>query len=214
MNLKLREEIKQSLIPKPFVPWKPDHIQLKRNSMRQPFGGHHFEDRSVMFKADSFDELVEKIRDFRIANGIQVGNPSEEVLIYYAKNWPWLVEEDKCPPKQRINERYDTWRNFIFGMKKTPIRKYANEREMRTRYETCEKCKYRKRVNPKEKDEFDALKAKIFVLCRGSMICGMDQFCDLHQAPIPVLLAAETTKDLIPPKDGNGSEDCWIKSVP
>jgi len=190
------------------------NLRLKENSMRIPFGGHHFKDRAIMFKADSFDELVDKIRVFRIANSVKVGNPEEEILIYYAKNWPWLVEENPEPEETKENPRYEKWRDFIFGMKKTPIRKYANEREMRTRYETCEKCKYRKRVNPKERDEFDALKAKIFVLCRGSMICGMDQFCDLHQAPIPVLLAAETTKDLIPPKDGNGSEDCWIKSVP
>ena len=190
------------------------NLRLKENSMRIPFGGHHFKDRAVMFKAEAFDELVGKVRDFRIANGIKIGNPEEEILIYYAKNWPWLVEEN---PEQQItkeNPRYDKWRDFIFAMKKTPIRKYANDREIRTRYETCEKCKFRKKVTPRDKDEFEALKQKVFVFCRGSMVCGMDQFCDLHQAPIPVLLAPETTKDLLPPKDGNGSADCWIKSVP
>jgi hypothetical protein len=190
------------------------NLKIKENSMRIPFGGHHFKDRAITFKADSFDELVEKIRDFRIANSVKVGNPEEEILIYYAKNWPWLVEEDPEPEEPTKNPRYEKWRDFIFGMKKTPIRKYANDKEIRNRYETCEKCKFRKKVIPTDKDEFEALKQKVFVFCRGSMVCGMDQFCDLHQAPIPVLLAPETTKDLIPPKDGNGSAECWIKSVP
>lgn len=209
--LKLKQEIAEGLKPKPFVPWSPDHIQLKRNSMRQPFGGHHFAEKSITFKAESFDDLVGKVRDFRIANGIKVGSPEEDILIYYAKNWPWLVEEDKCPPKRQTNERYDKWSEFILRIKKSPIRKYANDKDMRIRYETCEKCKFRKKIQARDKDEFNALKQKVFVSCRGLMICDMDQFCDLHQAPIPVLLAADSPREVLPKKDGNTAPECWIK---
>jgi DNA-directed RNA polymerase subunit RPC12/RpoP len=186
-------------------------LRLKSNSMKLPIGGHHFVERSITFKAESFEDLAEKVRDFRLNNSIPIGDVENDILLYYANNWPWLVEEDPEQVSVKKNDLYDKWRDWAFGAKKRPIRKFVTDKEMALRYETCKECPYRVTIKPKHRDEYDAIMRKIFAYARGSMVCESNQFCRLHSVGIPVLLAADSPKEVLPMKDGQSHPKCWIK---
>ena len=186
-------------------------LKLKKNSMKLPVGGHHFTERSITFKADNFEDLADKVRDFRLANAIPIGDVESDILIYYAKNWPWLVEEDDKPESVKKNDLYDKWRDWAFEAKKRPIRKFVNDKEMAARYETCKTCPHSTPIKPKHRDEYEAIMRKIFAYSRGSMVCKCNQFCRLHSVGIPVLLAADSPREVLPKKDGNTAPECWIK---
>jgi hypothetical protein len=73
-------------------------LEFKPNLVRQPTGGWHFYEGINCLRAPSSAALIKKMREYRIRNGLPVGDPKRELIDFCALNWPNLVQISDDPP--------------------------------------------------------------------------------------------------------------------
>lgn len=186
-------------------------LKLNRNQKREPIGGHQFVERSITFKGDTFDEVVEKIRDFRITNCLPVGDPEQEVLIHYVKNWPYMVTDDKGATWGTENLMFMAWRKWISDTWRTPPKKMVTTKEAVPRWEKCRSCPHNKKLDWEETDESSELKRRAFILRKGIDAPTDIGFCALHSADLGVITFIDNARDFSQkPKDKGDYPSCWI----
>lgn len=183
---------------------------LKKNSHKAPYGGHQFNELGTVLRGDSFDELVEKLKNFRLMNARQLGKPDQDILHYYAENWPWLVErtEGEFVP---TDANFESWKSWIHGIwNKAPSRIVATA-EAKTRWAVCEKCPFNRPMQFEDSPEVAELKRRAFLLKRGIDVPSNIGFCAVHRADIGVLSFIDNPEDFSKKRTKGGSyEDCWV----
>lgn len=184
--------------------------KLNQDQKRLPFGGHHFYDKGFMIKGETVKEVVGKITDYRLNNNRPIGNPEQEVLEYYALNFPWMVKKDNEEvPKE--NESYALWRKWVQKTWTNPPKKLITTKEASFRWDVCKKCPHNKPINWPESDESTQITRKAFLLRQGMEIPEELGFCSLHNVDIGVLTFIETPKDYSEQKkDTPGYPSCWV----
>jgi hypothetical protein len=132
--------------------------RLKEPLVHAISGDHHFPDPcGFTFRADDFPALLSKITQYRLQNGLPVGDPEQEVLTFYAKSFPWSVIEedgrkvlsqkhttlfdnpDTNPAKvsQSLQERLYAWVNQVW---RNPPAKLLAPQEAASRVSACKNC--------------------------------------------------------------------------
>lgn len=188
-------------------------LTLNKNQMRLPVGGHHFIENGVTIKGETFDEVVKRVREFRIANNITVANPEQEVLLFYAKNWPWMVKG--IPEAYQENEpvAYRQWRDWAQRLWNRPPDKVVTNKEAIERQSICEKCQFNS-VNKwtGSKSEVSAINRRMFILRRGEHVNQGVGFCSLHKWDNSVSTFLEQAEKFsAKEKDSTKPEACWVK---
>jgi len=120
-------------------------------------GDHHFSDPSsgILFRTDDFPALLAKITDYRVGNGLPMGDPEQEVLQFYAKSFPWSVIEEKSgkilsdtngsvidnpdtnPANLSQSERLYRWVNEVW---RNPPTTLLHSEDATSRVSYCQKC--------------------------------------------------------------------------
>lgn len=182
---------------------------LKKNSMKIPHGGHHFSQCGITFKAETFDQLKDKVHKFRVINSLPIGKPDQDILNFYAENWPWLVERVE---DQHGNEDVNMtgWRDWVLKTWSKPPVKTLSKAEAATRWKICEKCPFNRAIDFWETEEVKELKKKVFLLKRGIDTPSNLGFCAIHRADIGVLSILDSPEKFSSKRKKGGSyKDCW-----
>lgn len=186
-------------------------LKINKDQMRLPFGGHHFYEDGLMMKGDTFDEVKEKLTDFRLNNNRPLGNPGQDILLYYAVNFPWVVKEDENEIPEESQSFLD-WRAWIQKTWNRPPKKTIVTKEAEMRWVICMACPHNVPTsNGNRKIEVDQLKRKAFILRRGVKIPSDLGFCSLHRFDLGVATFIETPKDHSEQqKDTPNYPSCWV----
>lgn len=187
-------------------------LKLNPNQKRQPIGGHQFVEKGVTFTGDTFKEVVEKIYNFRTTNCLVLGDPEQDILVYYARNWPFMVMDDSVAIKTISPDRLFLWRQWIVEAWSKPPHKLVSGKEAAARWEICENCPFNKRLDWKETNETAELSRRAFLLRRGMTAPSFLGFCSLHNADLSVFTFIDNPEAFSKKKkDGEKVEGCWLK---
>jgi len=189
-------------------------LKLNKDQMRRPIGGHHFTIHSITFRDETFDGLLEKIKEFRVANMVPIGDPHEEVLQYYADYFPYMVQADGKPYNPKIDGDYDLWARWIGRAWRNPPKSIVATKEAEMRMDTCRTCPHNKPIDIKKTPESQALNQRAYLLRRGYERPKDIHFCALHKADISVLSFC-TAPDALSEKESSAEPQasCWVGSL-
>ena len=185
-------------------------LELNKDAHREPIGGHQFPSHGIMFRSDTFKELVEKLKTFRLVNGLKLGNPEQEILQHYAKNWPFLVKQAGSEEVHEGNT-LDAWRMWVYDTWNDPPKKYIVEKEARERMAICAICEYRMGRPEGSKEEVESIDRRAFLLRKGIAVDEKIKFCACHLWDIPIAsLIDDPKKYSNQPKDEGCPPNCWV----
>jgi hypothetical protein len=188
-------------------------LKLKENQKRQPVGGHHFTSHSTTFKGDTFYDVVKKLRQFRLINGLPVGDPAQEVLNYYAKNWPFMVMVSEENPTRVTKEEYVKWREWVQKTWENPPKKTITTKEAKLRWDVCLKCPFNKQFSWEGTDESAEITRRAFILRKGIEVPIGLGFCGLHSADLSVFVWIDNSKEFSSNKEEKQPSECWVGAL-
>jgi hypothetical protein len=118
-------------------------LRINTNHHSQPEGGWSYPApdgpsfSSDKVGAPGLKELLSKIRDYRISNGIPEGDPAHDVAMKYAVTCPWLIFEEEGEAK--VSSEQERW---VLQMWKSYPQPLAEVRVRDDRFEQCLKCQH------------------------------------------------------------------------
>lgn len=139
---------------------------------QQPPSGHWFPDPSgYTIRAKSLKELVEAVKSYRAANCLPLGNPEADVERFYARQWPWLVDNRK-PITEAEESPHSAWLNRIW---RNPPRKWARDDEHGSRMAICAQCPHYVDLMEISQEE----RRRVAVISSGRSNC-LTGYCTAH----------------------------------
>lgn len=192
----------------------PRSMKLKLNphQKRLPFGGHHFREDGIMLKGEAFKDVEELLRDFRLMNGRPVGNPSQDIIIYYAQKFPWMVMTDHdATPDEPEEYDYVCWRDWITSVWGKVQNKFITRKEASFRWEKCNGCPNNVGKTWKSSAEATEFERKSLLLRRGEKTPENYCYCALHRADVSVASFLESPRDLSRKLPNSAEQEgCWF----
>lgn len=171
-------------------------------------GGHHYPiPDGPEVTGESVQELVNKVIEYRVLNGLGIGDPLVEITAYYAVNYPFAVEsgDREEPPKlDKLTERVYRWVNYLWAH---PPKEFVQADEAERRQKICEECRWRTDPTEDESRSHEEAERRIFLLSRGSLGPDESGRCrwHCHDNRLACLLPMENL-------DPDGSpKECWVK---
>jgi hypothetical protein len=186
-------------------------LKINKDQMRLPLGGHHYYEDGLSLKGDTFEEVREKLSDFRLNNNRPVGNPGQDILIYYAVNFPYMVREDETEIPQETKV-FTRWRAWVQKTWTHPPKKTLTTKEASFRWDVCKTCPHNLPIiSGLKHSEFEQITRKAFMLRRGAKIPQELGYCSLHHFDLGVATFIETPKDHSERrKDTPDYPSCWV----
>lgn len=186
-------------------------LKLREHQQLRPIGGHHFIAHSIRFEGDTLVEVVRKVTDYRINNLKPVGNPKQEVLMYYLRNWPFMVDEDEgAAPPDPVQEETEAWVNWVRRQWLKPAPKTITPKEAAIRSDICIRCPFNKPIEAITEEQTD-LKRKAFLLRKGNAVPAKLGFCSLHRWDTPSAIFLEVPASASGKlKDTPSHPGCWV----
>ncbi len=163
-----------------------------------------------MFRGESFDEVKDKLTKFRLNNGLHAGNPEQEILLHYAKNWPYMVKEDREATTDHLDEKFVQWRDWVGKTWRNPVKKVVTNKEAANRWEVCQKCPMNTKRDWAETDESVELARRVFIMKAGRDTPSDLGFCSCHKADLSVLPFMDKPKEYSSRKEGELPPACWV----
>jgi hypothetical protein len=87
--------------------------------------------------APGLKEVIKQMKDYRVANGLPVGDPEHEIAMHYAPSFPWLVKESADLDEPIVKSEawiHQTWKSPSFELAEIMVRE--------DRFEQCEGCPF------------------------------------------------------------------------
>lgn len=186
-------------------------LKINKDQMRLPFGGHHYVENGHMLKGETFDEVKTKLTDYRLNNNNPVGNPGQDILAYYAVNFPWMVREDPTEMPEE-SENFIDWRAWVQKTWVKPPKKMLTSKEASFRWEVCKGCKFNQPIEQGHKPaEFEQITRKALLLRRGVKIPQELGYCCLHRFDLSVATFIETPRDHSEKSTSSPNHpSCWV----
>lgn len=186
-------------------------LKLNKDQKRLPLGGHHFYENGLMIRGETLSEVDKKLGEFRLNNNRPMGRPDQDILTYYAVNFPWMVKEDTSEVDPEPVE-FIGWRDWVQKTWIRPPKKTLTTKEATYRWDVCKVCPHNVPIKPGHRTaEFDQLKRKTFMLRRGAKIPSELGYCSLHRFDLGVATFIETPKDHSEiQKDTPNYPSCWV----
>lgn len=188
--------------------------KLNANAQRKPIGGHHFTTHGQIIKSDTFEELIEAVKEYRLANSFDLGDPEAEVLGYYESIAPWLVVDDGKPSRPvGIPAHVKGLKDWIASMRKDPSAGIlVSKTEAKERWEGCKGCKYASDIDWEYSEETEELERKAALL-RGMRDTPFnDSYCRLHKWATGAAVYTRNPKRLEANKE-RSPEKCFVKKL-
>lgn len=155
--------------------------QYNKNAQRRPIGGHHFTDRGQIIRADTFQELVQAIEDYRVSNSWPLGYPEADLLDHYAKVAPWLVLEDDEVKARGIPEHVKPLFSWLNEVKGSGSMGLCTKLEAKERWAGCVGCKYSSEVDWDYSAETKKMQVDAALLRRMQKSPVENSYCRLHK---------------------------------
>ena len=187
-------------------------FKLNPHQQRLPIGGHHFTENGHTMRGETFAEVEDKLTDYRLNNHIPLGYPGQEILVYYAENWPYMVQYDPKAKPPEMESSYLEYRKWLNKIWKNPPVKSASVREAQDRWDICKTCPHNKLIEDESGKEFDELEKKAFLLRRGQYTPDWLGVCACHMsADLSVASFIEKPADYVEKrKDLTKPGNCWM----
>ncbi len=188
-------------------------LKINQHMKREPFGGHHYTQYAMTFRGETFKEVVEKLSEFRVTNNIAIGNPEQDVLLFYAVHWPFMVKEDTDSPVAITEPNdYVGWRDWIYEAWRRPPKKSVVTKEASQRWDICLKCPMHRSINWIKNGEAKELAKRAFMLRRGIDIPKDLGYCLLHKADLGAFVFIDGAKEFSAKlKTADELPTCWVK---
>lgn len=191
------------------------NLRLNPDQLRQPFGGHQFPNSDGrILRGDKFSDVVKELVDFRSTNGIQMGNPEQEILAYYSIHWPFMIEKVDDNPIHSPTSLFLGWSRWVRRTWRNPPKKFVSTREASERWKVCEKCPFNKEFDWPTTIESSAISQRAYLLRKGIDVPDHLGYCACHGCDIGAMSFiatpdqfAETDKTLEKPAA------CWVGSL-
>lgn len=190
-------------------------ITLNKNQQRLPIGGHHFPEPGKMIRGESFKEVEDRLKEFRVINGKPAGNPKQEILNYYAEMFPYMVQYGKeGEAYQPPTSNFVRFRHWVQTVWKNPPKKLIIDKEATARWEVCQKCPFNAKPDWGKDQEAQEVERRAFLLRAGRSVPEGLGYCTLHRADISVLSLLDNPA-LFSAKDKKLPDEpsCWVSSL-
>lgn len=155
------------------------------------------------------------LTNFRLFNSRTVGNPTQEVIDYYARKSPWMVELDTQPSEaDEVDEDYIQWRDWIASQWGKPSGRLLSRKESSMRLEICKTCPHLVQKTWDDTDESIEFERKSLMLKRGSLVDEKYAFCSLHRCDVGVASFVENPISVSGKmKDEQDYPACWFTNL-
>jgi hypothetical protein len=187
-------------------------FKLNPDQQRGPIGGHRYIERGHTITGATAAEVIRRLRDYRVNNHIPVGDPEQDVLTYYAMNWPWTIKVDRSSEPAGENAAFVQYRQWVERTWAKPPNKFVPSKEAAARLDACAKCPFRCKKQWDKTREATELDRRAFLLARGidfpnkGGVCRLNFFADLV-----ALALIETPRDFVEArKEKTKPEWCWV----
>lgn len=185
-------------------------LRLNKDQQRQPIGGHHFSENGQTFKDDTFGGVVKKLTGYRLTNGMPMGEPEQDVLLFYAQKWPFMVQEDYADPPPMNSDTITWWMAWIRKQWGKSRGRTITSKEAAIRWETCLKCPHNIKIEPSSPEQKEMAR-KSFLLRAGQDVPKDLGFCALHRHDTSVAVFTEApVQSSEKPKDLANYPGCWV----
>lgn len=185
--------------------------KLRKLQQLRPIGGHHFKEDGRTFRGDTLDEVVKQLTSYRLDNSAPLGNPEQEILRFYAINWPFMVDEDFDPPEPDTPDiRMQRWLTWVRKQWGKSRRQPTTSKEAAIRWEICLKCPHNVKLHPSTPEEKE-MERKAFLLRFGQSVPEKLGFCSLHRHDTTIAVFSEApAASSEKPKDLPNYPGCWV----
>jgi hypothetical protein len=119
-------------------------LRLKYPYFKEPRGGWHLPVDGIVFKADSPEEVIEKVRGYYAANNRPPRDVEGDLIDYCAKKFPHLVTEGDRRPL-RVDPLDRVMVNNLMFSRHALVNK-PEEDDVKARIATCAKCPHNKSI--------------------------------------------------------------------
>lgn len=158
-------------------------LVLNDKQQRKPLdGGHHFVEEGVgRIDGETFAEVVQKLGDYRVANGLSRGNPERDVVRYYSEHYPFMVrladgEEEEEDALGVRATRVVSWMEKLSSIKAGVL--IGADAEAKERLEGCAKCPHFRAAYKLPDTEYgETLKMKGYLIGKGRVKLGEGGYC-------------------------------------
>lgn len=189
-------------------------LQLNKDQQRLPIGGHHYPSYGMTFRGETMVEVAKKLGEYRLTNNYPIGEPQQDVLGYYAKNWPFMVKNVESEVIETQDDDYVNWRDWVFRTWKKPPSKFLSGAEIKPRLEVCETCPFNKEINWSRSEELTEVLKRAFILKRGMPTPENIGYCACHRADLSTLVFIENAAGFSNKlNETTEPKACWVSKI-
>jgi len=184
-------------------------LKINEKQQRTIPGGHQFHEYGNTFRGDTFEEVVEKLKLFRLNNNLNMGDPEQDVLMHYVTHWPWMVRRAEGEEQAEEASDYREWRAWVQRTWKKPPVKMITMKEASDRWNSCLTCPHNVPKDWEEGEESKELSRRVFVLSRGLTIPSGIGYCNFHKCDLGVFTFIEKANNY----SGTSNQppaNCWV----
>lgn len=186
-------------------------LKFNTKQHRPPMGGHQFPSHGMIFRGDTIEDVIKKIKDFRLNNNIAAGDPEQEVLRHYAQHWPWTVRRSIEVEAGVESDEYVAWRTWLHETWRKPVSKCVVPKEASERWLKCTNCPMNQKISGQNHHEENELRKRAFVLRKGVDVPSWLGYCSHHRWDTPVASFIEDAKQHSNAKSGTTAPaGCWV----
>jgi len=113
---------------------------------KPPQGGHRFPQGDTVLRSDNVPDLLDKMELFRAANGLKLGDPQDDLALYYLKIAPFLVKRHEInQPPDRAKDSIAVSESIMRYWRKHPETLADDHPFIDLRRKKCEECPINKK---------------------------------------------------------------------
>ncbi len=154
---------------------------------------------------------MKKITDYRVNNAITVGDPKQEVLEYYLKNFPFMIDLDESTDRvNTLDEISKAWVEWVRKRWSQPPGKTITPKEAAIRWSVCLGCPHNKPFEAVTQEQME-MERKAFLMRKGYTVPPKLGFCSLHRWVTPIQVFSEAPAAASGKlKETANHPGCWV----
>lgn len=146
--------------------------------------------------------IVQKLKEYRLANGIPEGDPETDICKAYSTRFPWLIL--KLPDEDTYSNDAEAWIHRVW--RSYPIQ-MAETRARDERFEQCKKCVH---FEPLDREGMSAEASRRLLLMNPAKFHVEHGWC-LLRGWVPSV-AVQLHQPIEFADEKSQSSDCWVDS--
>ena len=178
-------------------------IRLKSPYRKEPKGGWHLIVDGICFRGIGPDEVIEKVRQYLLANGRPPRDIMGDLITYCQAKYPHLVEPDYDGRPEYATDPLERVMNQNLLLSRRPLMNEPEKKEIDDRIATCSKCPHHQKLTGPLEPEVTRTS---YMLAKGNL-CKLG-YCDAHGWDNRV--AVRWDEAILKPVGSGSVEGCWI----